>query len=89
MIDRGAVDEREPGFYRSEVELSANYWKALAILVSPSEVTAAVVDHTGLIDTRITKKTGNRNRPESYRSLLHELLSEVLDSVPDVVVSVS
>lgn len=80
LVDRGALDELEPGFYRSEVELSSRFWKALAIHVTPDEVVAAVVDHRGTLGQQWTRKTGNRNKPEAYLAVMESLIREALES---------
>ncbi|MEC5128434.1 ROK family transcriptional regulator [Verrucomicrobiales bacterium BCK34] len=80
LVDRGALEELQPGFYRSEVRLSDSFWKALAVQLSPSEITAVSVDHCGNINQRWTRKTGRRTRPEAILPLIAELICEALRS---------
>ena len=80
LVDRDVLEELQPGFYRSEVQLSGHFWKALAIHVSPSEIIAISVDHRGEIHQRWEKKTGGETRPDTIMPLIADLLAEALDS---------
>lgn len=85
LVDRGALEELQPGAYRSEVQLSAGFWKALAVHISPTAVVVTSVDHAGVIHQRWEKKTEGKTRPEAVMPLIVELLVEALGSDDDFV----
>ena len=64
LVDRGSLNEKTPGFYRSEIELSSEYWRSLAIFIGPGEIIATIVDHDGKVYEEWTQKMGNSKTPE-------------------------
>lgn len=85
LVDRKALEELQPGFYRSEVQLSGDFWKAVAIHVSPSEIIAISVNHRGEIKQHWSRKTGRRTRPEALLALIAEILNGALACGDDFV----
>ena len=75
LVDRGSLNEKTPGFYRSEIELSSEYWRSLAIFIGPGEIIATIVDHNGKVYEEWTQKMGNQKTPESIVSVIVTLIN--------------
>ncbi len=76
LVDRGSLNEKTPGFYRSEIELSSEYWRSLAIFIGSEEILATIVDHNGKFYEEWTQKMGNQKSPESIVSLIVKLINK-------------
>ena len=76
LVDRGSLNEKTPGFYRSEIELSSEYWRSLAIFIGSEEILATIVDHNGKSYEEWTQKMENQKSPESIVSLIVKLINK-------------
>jgi predicted NBD/HSP70 family sugar kinase len=65
-----------PGFYRSEIELSSEYWRSLAIFIGPGEIIATMVDHNGKIYEEWTQEMGDQKTPSIIVSLIVTLINK-------------
>lgn len=80
LVDRGSLNEKTPGFYRSEIELSSEYWRSLSIYINSEKIVTTIVDHNGKDYEEWTQKIGNRKTPEKIVSSIVSLIKKVLES---------
>jgi len=76
LVNRGSLNEMTPGFYRSEIELSSEYWRSLAIFIGPGEIIATMVDHNGKIYEEWTQEMGDQKTPDIIVSLIVTLINK-------------
>ena len=76
LVNRGSLNEMTPGFYRSEIELSSEYWRSLAIFIGPREIIATMVDHNGKIYEEWTQEMGDQKTPDIIVSLIVTLINK-------------
>ena len=76
LVNRGSLNEMTPGFYRSEIELSSEYWRSLAIFIGPGEIIATMVDHNGKIYEKWTQEMGDQKTPDIIVSLIVTLINK-------------
>ena len=76
LVNRGSLNEMTPGFYRSEIELSSEYWRSLAIFIGPGEIIATMVDHNGKIYEEWTQEMGDPKTPDIIVSLIVTLINK-------------
>lgn len=76
LVNRGSLNEMTPGFYRSEIELSSEYWRSLAIFIGPGEIIATMVDHNGKIYEEWTQEMGDHKTPDIIVSLIVTLINK-------------
>ena len=80
LVDRGSLNKKTPGFYRSEIELSSEYWRSLSIYINSEKIVATIVDHNGKNYEEWTQRIVNRKTPEKIVSFIVSLINKVLES---------